>query len=109
MVVLTKYDKAQLDESQIRNQGALSRTFLVPQYGIVGRGRKGTLTKAELKMPADQATELCSAKFEAHWAQEVAAAKAAGKPPSLLTALRKSFVGGRRGDGRPPCLLVRQV
>lgn len=95
MAPLTKYEKAKLPESQIRNDGALSRTFLAPQYGIVQRGRKGKLTREELRMPGDQATELCSAKFEELWAEEIAKAKAAGKEPSLLRAIVRAFVSHR--------------
>ena len=92
MEVLTKYSKAKLDDKSKRDQGWLSRTFLSPQYGIISKGRKGKLLQQNLKMPADQATEVTSALFEKNWAEEVKEAKAKGEQPSLLKVLRKTFV-----------------
>lgn len=42
----------------------LQRTFLSWMYPIVNKGRKGKLEQAELRMPADQATEEASKKFD---------------------------------------------
>jgi len=42
-------------------------------------------------MPADQATEEASRIFDEAWSKEIADAKAQGRPPSLLKALRASF------------------
>jgi hypothetical protein len=93
-MTLTKYDQAKLSESQIRNDSFLQRLFLLPQYAIVMRGRKGTLSEEELKMPANQATEACSEKFQRAWDEEIAKAKEEGaeRGPSLMRAIVKSFV-----------------
>ncbi len=88
---LTKFDKAKLPEGNIREQGWVSRTFLLPQYAIVTRGRAGKLDAATLRMPSDQATEKVTADFDVAWDKELSEAKAKGRPPSLLRAIVKAF------------------
>lgn len=96
---LTKYDKAKLEPENIRNDTFLQRFFLTWVYAVVGKGRAGTIDQDELRMPADQAAEVCYAKFAAAWAEEL---KLKDPPkdlpkgkkvpkPSLLRALYKSF------------------
>ncbi|KXZ48458.1 hypothetical protein GPECTOR_27g628 [Gonium pectorale] len=93
MVALTKYDKAKLGEENIRNDSFVERLFLTWVYRVVTRGRKGTITQDELRMPADQAAEHAVSRFEAAWSEEakLKGSKDAKAQPSLLRALRRSF------------------
>ncbi|GFR52364.1 hypothetical protein Agub_g14922 [Astrephomene gubernaculifera] len=93
MVALTKYEKARLADENVRNDTFVSRLFLTWVYKVVAKGRKGTITQDELRMPSDQAAENATSRFDAAWAEEV---KLRGntdpkEKPSLLRALRRSF------------------
>ena len=90
MAALTKYDIAKLPAENIRNDSFLERTVLSWVYRVVSRGRKLQLTRAELCMPAAQATETVSLRFQREWAKELEARKAGGTP-SLVAALRRAF------------------
>eukprot|EP00798_Chlamydomonas_sp_ICE-L_P017393 gene17393-23693_t len=91
MAPLTKYEFAKLDEKNIRNDSFISRVFLSYIYPIVARGRAGKLTTEELKMPGDQAAEVCCDKFMAAWEAEILRAKGIDKPPSLMKALISAY------------------
>jgi ATP-binding cassette subfamily C (CFTR/MRP) protein 1 len=93
MVALTKYDKASLGKENIRNDTFLQRLFLTWVYAVVTKGRRGTITQEELRMPADQAAEATASLFDLAWAEEM---KLKGKTdskkkPSLLRAINRSF------------------
>jgi len=98
MAPLGKHDVAKLPDSAVRNDNFLQRSFVTYTYRMIGRGRSGVLKQDELKMPADQATEVTFMRFQMAWAAEIERAAAAkpgkdGKPiqPSLWKALWKAF------------------
>lgn len=98
MAPLGKHDVAKLPDSAVRNDNFLQRSFVTYTYRMIGRGRTGVLKQDELKMPADQATEVTFMRFQVAWAAEIERAAAAkpgkdGKPiqPSLWKALWKAF------------------
>ena len=91
---LTKYEKAKLAEENTRNDTWLQRMFLTWTYRVVGRGRSGKLKREELKMPANQATEVCQQAFSVAWEEQlkfVGGKGPKGRGPSLLRALIKVF------------------
>ncbi|EFJ46358.1 ABC transporter [Volvox carteri f. nagariensis] len=93
MGALTKYDKASLGNGHIRNDSFIERLFLSWVYAVVAKGRKGTITQDELRMPADQAAEAAACRFDVAWAKELEL-RSSGDPkkkPSLSRALRNSF------------------
>ncbi|KAG2483865.1 hypothetical protein HYH03_017317 [Edaphochlamys debaryana] len=93
VAVLTKYDKAELPEESIRNDGFLARMFLTWVYAVVARGRRGTIKPEGLRMPQNQAAEVASVRFQAAWQEEfkLRGSKDPKNKPSLFRALRKAF------------------
>ena len=98
MAPLGKHDVAKLPDSAVRNDNFLQRSFVTYTYRMIGRGMTGVLKQDELKMPADQATEVTFIQFQRAWAAEIerAAATKPGKDgklvqPSLWKALWKAF------------------
>ncbi|GLI63446.1 hypothetical protein VaNZ11_006418 [Volvox africanus] len=93
MGTLTKYDKASLGHENIRNDTFIERLFLAWVYAVVAKGRKGTITQAELRMPADQAAEAAACRFDAEWEKELVLRGKTGPDmkPSLFRALRRTF------------------
>uniref|UniRef100_A0A7S0VCE4 ABC transporter n=2 Tax=Polytomella parva TaxID=51329 RepID=A0A7S0VCE4_9CHLO len=90
---LTKYDVATLPKENIRNDNFLQKMFLTWMYPVIRRGLKGDVTPDDLKMPADQATEVAQARFLRFWEEEVKLAdnKDPNNKPSLFRAIRRSF------------------
>jgi hypothetical protein len=71
MAPLGKHDVAKLPDSAVRNDNVLQRSFVTYTYRMIGRGRSGVLKQDELKMPADQATEVTFMRFQMAWAAEI--------------------------------------
>lgn len=85
---LTKGQLATLPKENIRNDSWVERTLLTWVYPLIGQGRAGTLEQQKLRMPQNQATEVASEKFQAHWKQQLEQQPAS---PSITKALIKAF------------------